>query len=331
MTKWFVPVACVMIALFRAPVLAAQRPEEDLRSCNPGEFAQQSGIPVVAVYVDAGEGLSIGRGGGGAPFVASLQGTLLWSPSATARRWAFGPLVGFTYANPRVHGLLGARIRYRALPFRISQQTDLGLGLDVFADAAWETPSAGLFGMGASIDLPLDLLVPVNGSRAFTRVLLDTDRDDWRVELGLGIRPWRRLAANPRTPEEPERYRFVISSVQGAVQSGVIRELVDPGSPDGSAPVRLCDYTQLRAVDSVLATLRADAARPGSTLTADSLVNRFGEAGLATIVQELARESNTWRDDLADAIAQPPPVKEATGLSVVAERVRAAISRLYRP
>jgi hypothetical protein len=331
MARRVVPGAYALIAFLHAPALVAQRPEPDLRSCNPGEFAQQSGIPVTAVYLDAGEGLSIGRGGGGAPFVSSLQGSLLWSPSAAARRFAFGPLAGVTYANPRVHGLFGARIRYRVLPFRISQQTDLGLGLDVFADAAWETPSAGLFGLGAAIDLPLDVVVPVNGPRVFTRLLVDTDRDDWRLELGVGIRPWRRLATNPRTPDEPERYRFVISSVQGAVQSGVIRELVDPASPDGNQPVRLCDYTQIRVTDSVLDELRADAARPGSTLTADSLVRRFEDAELATIVLELRRESNTWRDELADAIAAPPPVAEASALSVLAERVRAAISRLYRP
>jgi hypothetical protein len=160
---------CALAALLAATALPAQ----ELGPCNPNEAAQQSGLPVYAAYVDAGEGLSIGRGGDGAPFVASLQGALLRSLSAD-RRLALGPIAGFTYANPRVHALLGVRVRYRALPFRISQETDLGLGVDVFADAAWETPEAGLFGLGASLDLPLDVVVPVNGPRLFTRVLRDT-------------------------------------------------------------------------------------------------------------------------------------------------------------
>jgi hypothetical protein len=307
--------ACAL-ALLPVTGLAAQ----ELGPCNPGEFAQQSGIPVLAAYVDAGEGLSVGRGGGGAPFVASLQGSLLWSPSAAARRWAFGPLGGFTYANPRVHGVLGARARFRALPFRISQQTDLGLGLDLFADAAWETPSAGLFGLGASLDLPLDIVVPVNGPRLFTRVLLDTDRDDVRVELGFGIRPFRRLASNPRTPEEPERYRYAISSILGAVQSAVIR---------GTPPDAKCDYTEIRNTASVLGKLSRDGRQRGSPVTVDTLPARLERAGLGSVVQELNRESNTWRDELARAAAGPPAVAEATALSIVAGQVVAALKRVY--
>jgi hypothetical protein len=309
--------ACALAALLPVSGLAAQ----ELGPCNPGEFAQQSGIPVLAAYVDAGEGLSIGRGGGGAPFVASLQGSLLWSPSAAGRRWAIGPLAGFTYANPRVHGLLGARARYRALPFRISQQTDLGLGLDLFADAAWETPSSGLVGLGASLDLPLDVVVPVNGPRLFTRVLHDTDRDDWRVELGFGIRPFRHLARNPRTPEEPERYRYAISSILGAVQSAVIR---------GTPPDAECDYTEIRSMVSVLENLSRDGRRPGSTLTADTLRARLQRAGLGSVVRELDQESNTWRDELAQAATGPPAATAAMTLSIVAGRVAAALKRVYR-
>lgn len=309
--------ACALAALLPLRGLAAQ----ELGSCNPGEFAQQSGIPVLAAYVDAGEGLSIGRGGGGAPFVASLQGSLLWSPSAAARRWAFGPLGGFTYGNPRVHGLLGARARYRALPFRISQHTDLGLGLDIFADAAWETPSAGLFGLGASLDLPLDIVVPVNGPRVFTRVLHDTERDDWRVELGFGIRPFRRLATNPPTPEEPERYRYAIGSILGAVQSAVIR---------GTPPDARCDYTEIRKTVSVLEELWRDGRRPGSTVAADTLPARLERAGLGSVVQQLNLESNSWRDDLSRAATDPPAVTEAIALSIVAAGVRDALRRVYR-
>ena len=111
--------------LLAAPALAAQGREPDPRSCTPTAFAEQSAIPVLAAYVDAAEGLAIGRGGTGAPFVASLQASVMWSPVASARRWAVGPVAGFSYANPQVHGLLGGRVRYRALPLRIHDQLDL--------------------------------------------------------------------------------------------------------------------------------------------------------------------------------------------------------------
>ena len=305
-----------------AQALDAQQSE--LRSCTPTAFAEQSAIPILAAYVDGGEGLAIGREGTSAPFVASLQASLLWSPVASARRWAIGPVAGFTYANPKVHGLLGGRIRYRAMPFRIHDQMDLGLGLDLFADAAWETPSAALLGLGTSLDLPLDIALPINGPRLFARVLRDTRRDDWRVELGLGSRLRRKLPTNTRTPDEPERWRPAISSVQGAISDAVI---ADSTAPDGTA---LCDYTMLRAAASVLAGLRAAASRPGSMVDADTLRGRFAAAGLDRVVAQLDFPANTWRRQLADSLIRPPPVTAASAISVIAERVHAALVRLYR-
>src|SRR5690349_19904669 len=110
------PVSAVPLWALAALLGATELTAQDLRRCDPSEFTNQSGIPRLATYVDAGEGLAIGRGGSRTPFVASLQGSLLWSQSIDSRRLAFGPLAGFTYANPRVHGLLGARLRYRVLP-----------------------------------------------------------------------------------------------------------------------------------------------------------------------------------------------------------------------
>jgi hypothetical protein len=311
--------------VFLAPALAAQGRKPDPRSCTPTAFTEQSAIPVLASYVDAAQGVAVGRDGVSAPFVASLQASLLWSPVASARRWALGPVAGLSYANPQVHGLLGGRVRYRALPFRIHDQMDLGLGLDVFADALWETPSAALIGLGSSADLPLDLVVPfLHAPRILFRVARDTHRDDWRLELGLGTRLHRRLATNSRTPDEPERWRPVISSVQGAIEEAVVIDSTI------SAREVLCDYAMLRAAISVLSRLHADASRPGSTIGAEALPARFGEAGLDSIVVQLNLPAYTWRQQLADSLSRSPPISPASAIAVIADRVRASLRRLYR-
>ena len=308
-----------------APVLAAQGRAPDPRSCTPTAFAEQSAIPVLAAYVDAAEGLAIGRAGTSAPFVASLQGSVMWSPIPSARRWAVGPVAGLSYANPQVHGLLGGRVRYRALPFRIHDQMDLGLGLDVFTDLLWETPSAALIGLGGSADLPLDLVVPfLHAPRILLRIARDTHRDDWRVELGLGTRLLRRLPTNSRTPEEPERWRPVISSIQGAIEEAVIIDSTV------SASEILCDYAMLRAAVSVLSQLGADASRAGSTVDVDTIPARFAAAGLDSIVVQLDHPAYTWRQQLADSLRRPPPTSPAGAIAVIAERVRTALGRRYR-
>jgi hypothetical protein len=323
-TAGAIPVALAG-CLLTTPALSAQGRAPDPRSCTPTAFAEQSAIPVLAAYIDAAEGLAIGRGGSGAPFVASLQGSVMWSPVASARRWALGPVAGFSYANPRVHGLLGGRVRYRALPLRIHDQMDLGLGVDVFTDVLWETPSTALIGLGGSADLPLDLVVPfLHAPRLLLRIARDAHRDDWRLELGLGTRLDRRLPTNPRTPEEPERWAPVISSIQGAIEEAVIID-----STVSATPI-LCDYAMLRAADSVLSRLRADAARAGSTIDADTIPARFSAAGLDSIVVQLDHPANTWRQQLADSLRRPPPATVASAIVVIAGRVRAALDRRYR-
>ncbi len=305
----------VLVTLTAVPGLALGQvtsPDPEYRACNPFAQLEQSANPVLAVPLEISHGLIAGRTSR-TPYTWSIQAAGMVAPVSSTRRFKLGPTVGFNYSNPDVKFMAGLRTAYRiwALPL---EGTDLGIGLDAFAEGAWEAPSTGLASVGLALDLSL--------VRLLLRGTYDATREEGRIEVGLGRALFQRYGSPPvKIADDTTRWRFARSEFAQVVRVSVSENVIQT-PPDTAL---LCDYTALKHLARLLPTLKREASRSDAALTLDGMVLRFREDSLLALVARLERSPQRWRREAIDGMNKEPPVPESAAVQALLDGLRSLL------